>query len=229
MSLTQQPTGTPTLPDSLDGLITADTQCKSLKQTKAGSTKACGSQSEKGLKQPKPRNEISMSKCNQITKDELSKYLEYDSEVGVFRWLVGNGARAKAGAIAGSAEVMGYWQIALNKVTYKAHRLAWLYVYGSLPKGVIDHINGDKRDNRIVNLRDVSVSGNQYNRKAPKNNTSGHQGVSFVNSMGRWRVTLAVGKKQINIGYYSKIDDAVAAHKAAKNKYHIIEELSLEK
>ena len=100
-----------------------------------------------------------------ITQEYLKSVLYYDKDTGLFTWKISNKkGHVKEGKLAGSKDNRGYVKIQINKKDYTAHRLAWFYIYGEWPKQVIDHINRIKFDNRIENLRDVSVLENNKNR-----------------------------------------------------------------
>ncbi len=100
------------------------------------------------------------------------------------------------------------------------HRAAWLYVYGSWPAGVIDHINGVKHDNRIANLRDVTRSENQHNRRSHINNWVGCPGVTWSAVACKWRVRITLNNEEEHLGLFSNLLDAIAARKTAKQIYH---------
>lgn len=109
----------------------------------------------------------------------LIELLRYDYETGMFYWLVSKG-KAKAGRVAGCVGEHGYVQIGINGYVYKAHRLAWLMVYGDFPNGEqpnIDHVNGVRDDNRIANLKVSSVPENNKNLSRNSRNKSGINGV----------------------------------------------------
>lgn len=91
--------------------------------------------------------------------------LRYEPSTGHFFWRERRGAVAR-GAMAGSDDGKGYVLIRIDRKTYKAHRLAWLYVYGELPRGSLDHINRQRSDNSIANLREASAAQNNCNRAA---------------------------------------------------------------
>lgn len=100
-----------------------------------------------------------------LTQERLREFLHYDPESGAFWWKVPSSIRARgerAGSLAGAS---GYRRISIKKKSYAAHRLAWLYIYGTWPTNEIDHINGVRDDNRIKNLRDVSGAENLANRE----------------------------------------------------------------
>lgn len=105
----------------------------------------------------------------------------------------------------------GYRHGTLFGRSYRANRVIWAMVHGRWPDGLIDHVNGDPLDNRLVNLRDVSHSENQRNLSRPVNNTSGHIGVTFCKQTGRWAARIKVNRKMIHIGRFDTIEEAAAA------------------
>ena len=123
-----------------------------------------------------------------LTQSQLKELLHYDPDTGIFTNLVTRNGRALIGDQAGYLRPTGYVIITLNYKRYRAHRLAWLYMYGVWPKDQLDHINRVSHDNRIANLREVSNSENQQNSGIQTNNTSGHKGVSWNKgrSASRW-------------------------------------------
>jgi hypothetical protein len=148
-----------------------------------------------------------------IERSELQKLLAYDPETGVFIWRVAV-KNVRAGDIAGGIVGNGYRHIQLARRAYKAHRLAWFYVYGEWPSADIDHINRDKDDNRIANLRLAAMWQNKANGGALSNNTSGYRGVSF--EKGRWRARLMVSGRYHDFGYYDDPAVAYAAYMAGR-------------
>lgn len=102
---------------------------------------------------------------------------------------------------------------------YKSHRVAWAVFRGEWPPEEIDHINGDRGDNRIVNLRAVTRLENHRNKKKPKNNTSGVIGVSFRKRDQKWKAQIMVKGKHLHLGCFANKADAIAARKAAEVKY----------
>lgn len=103
-----------------------------------------------------------------------------------------------------------------------AHRVIWAMIYGEWPSQPIDHINGNPADNRISNLRSVSLSENQRNRRISKNNQSGVCGVSWRPTRKKWGAVIRAGGKQIHLGSFDLKADAIAARKAAEieHGYH---------
>lgn len=144
--------------------------------------------------------------------------LHYDPETGVFTWARAS-RKAKVGAQAGSPDVHGYWQINLQARVFKAHRLAWFYVHCEWPNGQMDHINHDRKDNRITNLRIVDNAENHRNRPLQASNKTGFHGVSFCKQTGRYRAKINVDGKQIHLGRFDTIEQAAAARALANERY----------
>lgn len=102
---------------------------------------------------------------------------------------------------------------------YLAHRVIWAIFHGHWPKDQIDHINGDRTDNQIKNLRNVSASENSKNMKMPSTNSSGVIGVCWRKAKGRWQAQIRVSGRVKHIGSFLEIEDAIAARKEAEIKY----------
>lgn len=155
-----------------------------------------------------------------LTAERLRELLHYDPETGIFRWKVARGRKAPAGSVAGSLESKGYNQIKIDGRTYMAHRLSWLYFMERWPTDQIDHINGEKADNRFANLREATGAENSHNRRIPRHNTSGVKGVSFDKRYGKWRAELQWDGKSHYLGMFNAIEDAAAAVEAARRLHH---------
>jgi hypothetical protein len=121
--------------------------------------------------------------------------------------------------VAGSVNGEGYLLIKLQRRSYKAHRLAWLYVCGVWPEDQLDHINRNRSDNRISNLREVTNKQNLQNAGKYSHNTSGHSGVSWHKQRSKWVAQIKHNHKVIHLGYFTNIEDAIAARKAAEKLY----------
>jgi HNH endonuclease len=153
-----------------------------------------------------------------LTAARLRELLNYNPDTGRFVWLVTKARQANAGDAAGSPN-HGYIAIGCDGDLRFAHRLAWLYMHGVWPTGRIDHINGDKTDNRICNLREVSHSVNLQNqRRAMKNNKLGLLGVRAY--AGKFRAQIKANGQNIHLGYYLTPEAAHSAYIEAKRRLH---------
>lgn len=154
-----------------------------------------------------------------ITQTRLKELLHYNEETGVFTWKIRCGARALAGNAAGSKTSEGYFGLHVKGVSYLSHRLAWLYVNGEFPKDEIDHINGDKSDNRIENLRESTRQGNNQNlRKCQKNSSSGFLGAYPEGN--KFKSVIGYNRKLIYLGLFDTPEEAHAAYLTAKRELH---------
>ena len=156
-----------------------------------------------------------------LTQAELKQLLHYDPETGLFTRLTSPTQKIKIGDIAGF-KCNGYIRITLNYKSYAAHRLAWLYVYGSFPKNQIDHINQDRSDNRINNLRDVTVQQNAFNLPLKVTNKHGYTGIEWHKNMQKYRAQIKINYKSKHLGYFDCPKEAHQAYLKAKAELHII-------
>ena len=155
----------------------------------------------------------------ELTAEYLRSILHYDPDTGIFTRKVGSANQVKAGDVAGSLDGGGYLRIRVCSRLYQAHRLAWFYDCGEWPKYQIDHINRNKTDNRIANLRDVSQKQNGQNASKRSDNTSGHPGVYWHKRDSKWVAQITHNYKLIHLGYFSILEEAIAARKAAEKLY----------
>ena len=157
-----------------------------------------------------------------LTQTRLKELLTYSPSTGVFTWRVTRGPKAMAGHVAGTPHARGYVALMVDQKLYLAHRLAWLYVHGAWPEWTIDHRNGDRADNRIRNLRDVTLQANLHNQTKPYNsNKSGLRGVSFESRSNKWYSRIRVAGSNLMLGYFDTAQEAHAAYVAAKAVYHL--------
>ena len=163
-----------------------------------------------------------------IGAERLHELLQYDPSTGLFEWKESRARGAKAGDVAGSRHSHGYTKIKIDGRTYRAHRLAWLYVHGVWPTNQLDHRNGIRDDNRIENLREATAGQNHQNRAVQSNSTSRHPGVGWHPRAKRWRAHIKVGGKQIYVGHFKELSDAVKARAAAKAKHHTFQPVDRE-
>ena len=156
----------------------------------------------------------------EITQARLKYLYEYDANTGLFK-RTENVIRRSPKVYAGTKGRF-YLSEKIDGKNYKMHRLAWLYVYGEMPKNIIDHIDGDPFNNRIENLRDVSDMVNQQNRRrANKNGSSGYLGVSWASSRNKWCAAICLKGKNMHLGYF---DDPKVAHEVYLNRKREIHE-----
>lgn len=151
-----------------------------------------------------------------MTQELLKELFEYKD--GQLLRKTKRGGKTK-GAPTGCDNGFGYLVTGVNYKLYPTHRLIFLYHSGYLPN-VIDHINGNKQDNRIENLREATVSQNNYNCKKRKTNTSGHKNVYWDKTRNKWMVNMRVERRGKHIGYFDNIEDAIKAAIEARIKYH---------
>lgn len=148
-----------------------------------------------------------------LSQSELSSQLSYNPETGVFTSIHGS----KVGYLSKD----GYIQITLSDGSQrKAHRLAWLYMNGEFPNGILDHIDGDRTNNKWDNLREVTYSQNSMNSRFRKNNTSGYKGVSFDKRYRKYEAYIWKQNKKKNLGYFDSPEDAHAAYVKASEVMH---------
>jgi len=157
-----------------------------------------------------------------LTAARLREVLGYDPETGVFTWRVFRSGRAVVGQQAARApRCNGYSTIFVDGYLYPAHRLAWLYVTGEWPVGLIDHKDGMKANNAFGNLRDVTHGVNLQNqRKARVDNTLGLLGVTHHPKNNKFQARITLDKKTQSLGYFKTPEEAHAAYLAAKRRLH---------
>lgn len=149
-----------------------------------------------------------------IDKARVDELLSYEAETGLFRWRESR-RNVRAGEVAGFFNNYGYRQIGLDGHYHLAHRLAWLVVHGATPAGQIDHINGDRADNRIANLRMATPSQNAQNQRKGRGST-GLLGVTHDPRRGTYRAII----DNRTIGYYPDAESAHAAYVEEKRRVH---------
>ncbi len=156
-----------------------------------------------------------------ITAEELRQLMHYEPETGVFTWTKTVARNVKAGSKIDPLRNHGHYvQTMIRKKPYYLHRLAWLYTHGVWPQGMIDHIDGNKCNNALANLRDVSRSVNGQNQKeAMSRNKIGLLGVSQVGA--RYRALIAgCDGKQVYLGTFDDPQEASAVYINAKRQLH---------
>jgi len=157
-------------------------------------------------------------------QEYLRKILDYEPETGALTWKRRDDVSAPWNTkYAGKAALAalnsdGYLAGCINNVCYRAHRVIWKWYHGADPLQ-IDHINGVRDDNRIVNLRNVTRAENMRNAKLSSANTSGATGVCWDKRCNKWQAHIMVNGNHHNIGVFTDFNEAVAARKLAELKH----------
>jgi len=152
------------------------------------------------------------------TLARLNELFNLDPDTGVFTWKV-NKVPVRAGDIAGHLHPFGYRKIRIDTKIFFAHRLAYLMYHGELPTGMqIDHINGNRDDNRKCNLRLVTQKQNSENTLLPKSNSSGFKGVHWHKRLGKWAANIRTNYTKKHLGYFETAEEAYSAYCKAADK-----------
>lgn len=164
------------------------------------------------------------SKENLFSHDYLINSLHYNPENGVFTWKIrpdckGNFNSFLVGKKTGYLGKNGYLQIRIKGSLFLAHRLAFFYIYKRWPL-IIDHINHNRSDNRIDNLREVTSADNNKNQSLFSHNTSGFTGVSYKSGIKKWIAYINVNYKRIVLGNFDTKEKAIEARKKANTEYN---------
>lgn len=158
-----------------------------------------------------------------VTQEYLKWLFSYDPETGLFTRLVARKGVA-AGAIAGCRTLNGYTTISIKidgvVSRFYAHRLAWLYIHGEWPIDVLDHVNGDRSDNRMINLRAAQKNQNSFNARMKSSNKSGVKGVCWHKAMKKWHAQLRFNGEQQNLGFFDNLEEAERIVRLARETHH---------
>lgn len=154
-----------------------------------------------------------------LTQERLQELLNYNPLTGLFTWKV-NRKQVKIGDIAGTVMSNGYVRIKVDNVKYKAHRLVFLFELGYIPDSDVDHIDGDRKNNRRTNLRLCTKGENNCNTKLRKDNSTGVKGVTIHRPSGKYKARVSVNGKQIYLGLYEDLELAELVATEARAKYH---------
>ena len=146
-----------------------------------------------------------------MTQAEAASQISYNPENGTFVWL-------RSGRVAGGLNVDGYWRLSVLGKQYKAHRLAFLMMEGCFPDGDVDHINGNRSDNRWANLRAASRSENMQNVHNPASNSTGFIGVCRKGR--RFSARIKIDGRSHSLGCFDTPAAASEAYRFAKPLVH---------
>ena len=158
-----------------------------------------------------------MDTTDKLTQDLLHELFEYRD--GVLYWKVAKTNSIKVGDVAGGLKGRGYISVKINNKFYLNHRVIFLMHHGYLPQ-FLDHIDGNKINNRIENLRPATIAENCRNSRIGKNNTSGVKGVNWDNHVKKWRARITVDRKTVMEKYFKTIEEAAEAVKKAREELH---------
>lgn len=169
-----------------------------------------------------------MTPAQQLFAAHGHEIFRYDFSTGLFTYAADAPLRAFAsektrktwlakcaGRPADVANNRGYYSLRFRHLRVSSHRFAWFLAYGEWP-GAIDHINGDKRDNRLVNLRDVDQTTNRMNQRRRSDNRSGVTGVFFNKARGMWVAEICVSGRRRHLGRFASRDEAVRVRLATQ-------------
>jgi hypothetical protein len=156
---------------------------------------------------------------DELTQSDLQELLSYDPATGVFTRRARTAQRVRVGDVAGGISSQGYRYIKILGRSFRASRLAWLYVHGAWPLGTIDHINGNRGDDRIANLRDCASAENSQNRRNPK-------GVYWCGKRRRYTSVVMISGVRHYLGRFKTAAEARQAYVDAKSKLHPFQNMS---
>lgn len=152
-----------------------------------------------------------------LTQDYLHEIFEYRG--GVLYWKINKSQKLKIGDIAGCSDGLGYFHTMIDGKNYKNHRIIFLMFHGYLPK-CIDHIDNNRSNNCIENLREATRSQNCQNSKKSIRNKSGVKNVHWNKQTQKWQVILMINGKNKNFGYFEDLIVAESVAQETRNKYH---------
>ncbi len=153
-----------------------------------------------------------------IDADELRELLHYDPATGVFTWLVDRRGTAKAGTVAGMVDANGYVRIFVKGKPYKGHRLAWLYMTGEWPSGMLDHKDRDRANNRWKNLREATRGQNRANSRANGNSGTRLKGVR--RHRNKFEAQINFKGEKVYLGLFDTPEEAAAIYRLAARDMH---------
>ncbi len=152
-----------------------------------------------------------------LTADDVRRLFNYVTETGKLIRAVRTSNRIRVGDEAGQKNTTGHLQCRVHGRLYLVHRLIWMFVHGKFPEGEIDHIDGNKENNRLCNLRDVSHTENMQNiKKAFAGSKTGLLGAYPHKATGKFAAAIRMNGKQIHLGLFETSADAHAEYLRAK-------------
>lgn len=155
-----------------------------------------------------------------ITAEEARQLFSYNPDTGQFCWKIWPRTGRPSGREVLTTNTQGYRIVRIMGRQYRVHRVAWLMMHGKWPPELLDHANGNRTDNRLVNLREANRSENNCNRVMSLNNTSGFKGVTWNKYAKKWRAQIKAERKWRHLGYFDDAKEAHAAYCTAAEKLH---------
>lgn len=155
-----------------------------------------------------------------LTAEEARRLFYYNPDTGSLTWKVTKGSVALAGQSPKSLGAHGYPRVFVNGKHYRQHRVIWLIVTGKWPEQYIDHINGERSDNRWCNLRAATQSENMHNSRKPVTNTSGRKGAFWSKASQKWMSQIKVNGRMVYLGLFASVDEAGDAYANAARRYY---------
>jgi hypothetical protein len=146
-----------------------------------------------------------------IEWEKLISLLDYNMDTGIFTWKVNRGSK-HIGDTAGGLTSEGYSRLMVDGIEYRAHRLAWFYCFKEWPELEIDHIDGNRSNNRLDNLREATRTENSYNTGIKSTNITGIKGITFYKRTGKYQAKIRIKGKVTHLGYFDSADKAKTAY-----------------
>ena len=154
------------------------------------------------------------------TAEEVRILFDYDAETGILSWRSGS-KPSLIGQEAGTITRYGYRQVCVYGKLYLAHRVIWLWVHGVWPEFFMDHINGERSDNRLCNLREATMAENHQNKRTKKRTQTGYMGVTRnASKVPKWTAKVTVDGVIHRLGSFDTPEKAHAAYLKAKSELH---------
>ena len=150
----------------------------------------------------------------------IKRLFDYDAESGALYWKVKLNRSIRVGNEAGTVNKYNKYRIVtIDNKKYRSHRIIWAYVYGVWPINDIDHINHDRADNRIENLREATQKENRRNMSLDVRNKSGFTGIYWNKKTKVWQAFIKLYEKNLYLGQFIDKFEAICARMSANNKY----------
>ena len=155
--------------------------------------------------------------------ERAAEILRYEPETGKLIRRVTTSSRAKEGDEAGTIDDLGYRRVQISldgkRKLFRLHQIVWFIHHNNIPK-MLDHIDGDRLNNRIENLRLATHQQNNRNRSSNRNSSSKYLGVSWNNYRKKWEARIRINRKSKCLGYFDDEIEAAKVYDAAARHHH---------